>query len=114
MLTGARPDVVHITTPPQTHAPLAVEVLSAGVHAYVEKPFALDQHEAQEIIAAAESAGRLVCVGHDHLFDPAWEECRELYRRGELGRVVHIDSVQGYDFSGAFGRLAAGDPDHWV
>src|SRR5258708_21790211 len=42
MLASAKPDVVHITTPPHTHRPLATEVLEAGAHAYVEKPFAVD------------------------------------------------------------------------
>jgi predicted dehydrogenase len=114
MLTAARPDVVHITTPPHTHRALAVEVLEAGAHVYVEKPFTVDLAEAEEIIAAAETAGRLVCVGHDQLFDPAWEECRELYERGVLGEIVHVDSVQGYDLSGPFGRLVGTDPEHWV
>jgi predicted dehydrogenase len=114
MLTAVRPDVVHITTPPQTHKALAIEVMNGGAHAYVEKPLAVDRAEAEEIIAAAESANRLVCVGHDQLYDPAWEECRELSERGMLGEIVHIDSVQGYDLTGAFGRLAGNDPEHWV
>src|SRR5262249_28870706 len=114
MLSEARPNVVHITTPPHTHKPLAIKVLQGGAHAYVEKPFSVDLAEAEEIVAAAEAAGRLVCVGHDHLFDPVWEECRDLHQRGALGRVVHIDSVQGYDFSGPFGRLVSADPEHWV
>ncbi|MBI3864310.1 MAG: Gfo/Idh/MocA family oxidoreductase, partial [Planctomycetia bacterium] len=114
MLTGARPDVVHVATPPQTHKALVLEVLQAGAHAYVEKPFTVDLAEAEEVIAAAETANRLVCVGHDHLCDPAWEECRELYERGCLGQIVHVDSVQGYDLSGAFGRQVSADPKHWV
>src|SRR6516162_4438416 len=42
MLASTRPDVVHITTPPHTHKPVAIQVLRAGAHAYVEKPFAID------------------------------------------------------------------------
>lgn len=114
MLTSGRPDVVHITTPPQTHKALVLEVLKAGAHAYVEKPFTIDLAEAEEVIAAAEAARRLVCVGHDNLFDPAWQECCDLFERGRLGRIVHIDSIQGYDFSGAFGRQVSGDSEHWV
>jgi predicted dehydrogenase len=114
MLATARPDVVHITTPPHTHKPLAVQALEAGAHVYVEKPFTVDLAEAEEVMAAAEAAGRMVCVGHDQLYDPAWLECRELYNKGDLGEIVHVDSVQGYDLTGIFGRLVGTDPEHWV
>ena len=114
MLEEVRPDVVHVTTPPQTHRAVALRVLAAGAHLYMEKPFALDADEADEVLAAAKAAGRLVCVGHDNLFDPVWEEVRELHRSGRLGRVVHVDSVQGYDLGGPFGKAFASEPDHWV
>src|SRR5947209_3420949 len=42
LLREARPDVVHVTTPPHTHAAVARECLEAGAHVYVEKPFALN------------------------------------------------------------------------
>jgi predicted dehydrogenase len=114
MLATVRPHVVHITTPPQTHAPLARQALAAGAHVYVEKPFTVDASEADQVLAAARVADRLVCVGHDQLFDPAWEECRRLVHRGDLGEIVHVDSVQGYDLSGPFGRVLNANPDHWV
>jgi predicted dehydrogenase len=114
MLVEARPDVLHVTTPPHTHLAVAKQALAAGVHVYVEKPFALDIDEADEILAEAEARDRLVCVGHDQMFDPAWEECRRLHRRGDLGPVVHVDSVQGYDLDGPFGRAFMGEPEHWV
>jgi predicted dehydrogenase len=114
MLAEARPDVVHITTPPHTHRPLALRALAAGAHTYVEKPFTVNVAEADEILEAARSAGRLVCIGHDQLYDPAWQECQELYRRGVLGRVVHVEAMLGYDLSGPFGRLTTTEPGHWV
>jgi predicted dehydrogenase len=55
-----------------------------------------------------------VCVGHDQSFDPVWQECRQLYRRGDLGRIVHVDSVMAYDLTGPFGTVLATEPDHWV
>lgn len=113
LLMVAKPDVVHVTTPPHTHKSLAVRILEAGVHVYLEKPFAVDLAEAQEIIAVAESSGRLVCAGHDQLFDPAWQECRDRYQSGELGRIVHVESILGYDLSGPYGRLVTSDPNHW-
>ena len=72
MLESACPDVLHVATPPHTHAAIARRALEAGVHVYVEKPFTVDAAEAAAVLDAARRGGRLVCVGHDHLFDPAW------------------------------------------
>lgn len=114
MLSEVQPDAVHITTPAHTHGPLAIKTLAAGCHVYVEKPFTLDALEAETVIAAAEAAGRKLCVGHDQLFDPTWLDCRDRINRGEIGRVRHVESTLGYPISGQFGALVAGDPRHWV
>ncbi|HEV3004227.1 MAG TPA: Gfo/Idh/MocA family oxidoreductase, partial [Pirellulales bacterium] len=60
MIETAKPDVLHVTTPPQTHCAIALQALSAGVHVYVEKPFAIDAAEAQSMVDAAAAARRLV------------------------------------------------------
>src|SRR5450631_3436526 len=49
MLGESRPDVVHITTPPESHFDLARLCLESGCHVYVEKPFTLYEHEAQDL-----------------------------------------------------------------
>ena len=54
LLEDARPDVVHITTPPQSHFDLAKACLEHGCHVYVEKPFTLYYEDAQTLIAMAE------------------------------------------------------------
>jgi predicted dehydrogenase len=114
MLAEARPDVLHVTTPPHTHRAVALQGFAAGAHVYVEKPFTPTTRDADDILAAARDRGRLVCVGHDQLFDPAWEECRRRHRRGEFGRVLHVESAQGYNLDGPFGQALVDDPDHWV
>ncbi len=114
MLADVKPDVVHITTPPQSHRLLATTAVEAGAHVYVEKPFAIDAAEAEQILQSAQRAGRLVCAGHDQLFDPIWREARDLIERGDLGRIIHIDSIQGYDLAGPFGKTLASEPTHWV
>lgn len=114
MLESSRPQVLHIATPPHTHRGMALAAFAAGVHAYIEKPFSIDAQEADAILAAAAEARLKVCVGHDQLYDPMWESCRRMHDRGELGRVVHVESIQGYDLSGPFGQLLAAEPEHWV
>jgi predicted dehydrogenase len=114
LLTEARPDVVHVTTPPHTHFPVASQCISSGAHVYVEKPFALDGPETKRLLELAAAEHRLACVGHDHLFDPVWTNALRIVASGELGSIVHIDSTQGYDAGGPFGRLIQADPRHWI
>jgi predicted dehydrogenase len=114
MLEQARPDVVHITTPPQSHTALALQALAAGCHVYVEKPFALDGAHAAQMVAAAESQGRKLTVGYSSLFDPPVVRLRELVAAGVLGEVLHVESFYGYNLDGPFGKALLADPSHWV
>ena len=65
LLADARPDIVHITTPPEGHYSLALQCLDAGVHVYVEKPFTLTAAEASVVIERARARGRQVTAGHN-------------------------------------------------
>jgi predicted dehydrogenase len=114
MLEQERPDVVHITTPPQSHTALALTALAADCHVYVEKPFALDSVQAAQVLAAAEGHRRKVTVGYSSLFDPPVERLRELVASGVLGEPVHVESFYGYNLDSPFGRALLADPSHWV
>ena len=57
MVATIRLDVVHITTPPASHYPLAKLCLEAGCNVYVEKPFTLDTAEAENLINLANHKG---------------------------------------------------------
>ncbi len=90
LLQEARPDVVHIVTPPHTHCALARTLIEAGVHVYVEKPFAMSKAEAAEILALAARHGVQVVSGHQNLFETPAILARE--QIGTIGAVVHIES----------------------
>jgi predicted dehydrogenase/nucleoside-diphosphate-sugar epimerase len=90
LIERARPDIVHIVTPPSTHAELALEAIRGGCHVYVEKPFTPTAEEASRILALAAERGVLVCAGHQVLFErPALEVWEQLKH---IGRIVHIES----------------------
>ena len=116
LLAEVVPDVVHITTPPQSHFEVARRCLEHGCHLYVEKPFTLNAGEAEELIALAERRRRRLTVGHDAQFSHAARRMRELVRGGYLGDpVVHMESYYGYDLGNAtYARAFLRDPDHWV
>lgn len=90
MLAQAKPHIVHIVTPPGTHAALAALAIEAGCHVYVEKPFTPTKAEAERVFALAAERGVTVCAGHQVLFEaPAlavWDALPS------IGRVVHIES----------------------
>jgi predicted dehydrogenase len=63
LLEEARPEVVHVTTPPQSHFAIARQCLEHGCHVYVEKPFTLNAHEAEVLVGLAEARGLRVTSG---------------------------------------------------
>jgi len=115
MLREARPDVVHITTPPESHFALAKMALEEGSHVYVEKPFTLYERDARALIDLAESLGLKVTAGHDDQFTHVAREMRRLVHEGFLGtRVVHMESYYCYELRGAYANALLGDKNHWV
>src|SRR5262245_53599420 len=65
MLERARPQVVHVTTPPDSHFALGRQCLLRGAHVYIEKPFTLNTAEAEELIALAAERNLKLTAGHD-------------------------------------------------
>jgi predicted dehydrogenase len=116
LLTDARPDVAHVTTPPQGHFELAHFCLENGCHVYVEKPFTLNLKEAEELVGLAEAKGLKLAVGHDHQFTHVARRMRTLVQNGYLGGPpVHMECLYCYDLSDpAYARALLGDKQHWV
>jgi predicted dehydrogenase len=116
LLDHARPDVVHITTPPQSHFDVARLCLERGAHVYVEKPFTLYAHEAESLIALANEKGLKVTAGHDDQFTHAARRMRDLVSGGYLGGApVHMESYYCYDLTDpGYARALLGDKQHWV
>lgn len=116
MLISAKPDVVHITTPPESHFSVAKFCLEWGSHVYVEKPFAVDEAQARELIALANKKNLKITAGHDDQFSHVARRMRALVQSGFLGGApVHMESVYCYEItqSGYSGALL-GDKRHWV
>ena len=103
----ADPDVgaILIATPHTLHANQAVAAAAAGKHVFVEKPFTLDGASAARVVAACESAGVVLAVGHNRRFLPAMTDFKALIDGGELGRILHAEG----NFSGSVGLDLAAD-----
>ncbi len=114
LLQERTPDVVHITTPPQSHAALARQAMDAGAHVYCEKPLAPTAEGVDAMIRHAESTGRKLTVGQSFHFDPPALRMRELVQAGVVGEPVHVESHFGYNLAGPFGGAILADASHWV
>lgn len=107
LLDQGRPDVVHVLTPPQSHAAVAITLLEAGVNVLVEKPFAMCVEDADRILAAARRKGRWVTADHNRWFDPVVQQAARRWTDGRLGQLVGVDVFQGAEIGD---REARG---HW-
>lgn len=116
MLSTARPDVVHITTSPESHFDLARLCLARGCHVYVEKPFTLHAEQAQKLVDLADERGLKLTVGHNDQFSHVARRMRALVKTGYLGGTpVHMESYYSYDLSDpSYARALLGDKHHWV
>lgn len=66
-----RIDAAIIATPTRFHHAVAVDLLSRGVHTFVEKPITLSVADADELVATAAARGLVLQVGHVERFNPA-------------------------------------------
>lgn len=116
LLNVGRPDVVHITTPPEGHFEIARLCLEHGCHVYVEKPFTVYAEQAQELLELADKKGIKLTVGHNEQFSHAAQRMRTLVQSGYLGGPpVHMESCYGYDLgAGNYARALLSDKGHWV
>lgn len=116
LLNETSPDVVHITTPPQSHHEIGRKCLEKGCHIFVEKPLTLTTVESEDLIALANQTGRKLTVGHDAQFSDVAIRMRKLVRDGYLGGApVHMESTWCYDLGDAvYAKALLGDKQHWA
>jgi predicted dehydrogenase len=116
LLDRARPDVVHITTPAESHFDIAKFCLEHDCHVYVEKPFTLYAEQAERLVDLAERKRVKLTVGHNDQFSHVARRMRALVQSGYLGGApVHMESYYTYDLGDpSYARALLGDENHWV
>jgi predicted dehydrogenase len=83
-------EAVVIAAPAVTHHPLAKKALLAGKDVFVEKPFALNVRDAEELAELADKNNRILMVGHLLEYHPVVRRLRDMIQKGELGPVYYI------------------------
>ncbi|WP_338519209.1 Gfo/Idh/MocA family oxidoreductase [Alteromonas gracilis] len=85
-------DLVVITTPNHLHAHQAKLALESGCHALVEKPFTLNESDAQSLVQLANQKEKKLCVYHNRRFDGDFLTIKKLINAGALGDVKRLES----------------------
>ena len=94
-LVEAGANVIHVLTPPDGHADVAVAALTSGCHVLIEKPLATSVADCQRIGAVAENKGLVASVNHSLLYDPQIARALATVRSGKLGDLVSVDILRG-------------------
>ena len=99
---------VVLAVPAPLHASMAIEVMSAGKHVYVEKPLAMNRIEAEAMIASAKENDVQLMVGHLLQYHPVFMAVRGLVESGELGGLSYI-----YSNRLSFGKVRSEEDVIW-
>jgi len=98
-------DIAVLVTPHNTHAPLALELLDAGIGIISEKPFCLTIDQATQMIELAKKKNLLLTTFHNRRWDADYLTIKRVIDRGLLGEVFHIEAFMGnYGHPGTWWR----------
>lgn len=87
-----RHDFVVIATANDSHVPLALRAIDAGLAVVVDKPLAPTSAAARGLVEQAASAGVALTVFHNRRWDSDFLTLRGLLAEGELGEVLRFES----------------------
>jgi predicted dehydrogenase/type 1 glutamine amidotransferase len=88
-------DVVIVSTPPNTHASISMQMLRAGKHVVSEKPFCITTVEADALIELAKEQRRSLTVYQCRRWDPDYIAIQQVLKRNIIGDIFHIETFIG-------------------
>ncbi|KUM54801.1 Gfo/Idh/MocA family protein [Rheinheimera sp. EpRS3] len=103
-------DLIYNALPPSEHAHWTIKALEHGKHVLCEKPFAMDAIEAQTMVQAAQTSGKLLLEAFHYRFHPLFVEVMRLVQAGTIGTISHLRanfSVRIPYFAGSLRHEAA-------
>jgi len=96
-ITQSGCDVVDIGLPNFLHHRAVLAAARAGKHVIIEKPLALNLQEADEMIAACQSAGRKLMYAEELCFAPKYERVRKLVNEGAVGQIFQMRQCEKHN-----------------
>ena len=95
-------DAVAITSPATFHCQNVLDASKHKKHILCEKPLAMTEDEAKQMIRAANDAGIMLFTGLDYRFSPASQKIRELVQNGAIGDVRSLRLIYIWNNHGKF------------
>jgi predicted dehydrogenase len=89
MLKAGGLDVVHVCTPNDSHAEIAIAAMESGAHVMTEKPMAKKAEDARAMVAAAKKTGKKLSVGYQSRFRQDSMFLKKMIEDGELGEIYY-------------------------
>jgi predicted dehydrogenase len=111
LLASVEADALLVTSPPESHAELALLGLGRGLHVLVEKPMATSAEEAARLVAASAAARKHLAVGFNRRFRRPYASLRNALesRAGAEVRAARSELVTSIGRWG--GSSPGGVPD---
>jgi predicted dehydrogenase/nucleoside-diphosphate-sugar epimerase len=110
LIARSKPDVAHVLVPPPLHAPVARELLEAGVGVFLEKPMATTAADARALVELARERGLPLGVNQNLTFHPGFVALKRRIAEGKLGKIDHVFAC----LSVPLRQLASRDFSHWM
>ena len=88
-------DAVFLTTPNTRHTQLALESIAAGNHVFCEKPMATTLADAQAVVEAVSTSGKVFQVGHNRRFAPVYAMLKKVISEGPPPHSAHVKMNRG-------------------
>ena len=98
-------DAVHINSPIPDHGPQSLAALKAGKHVACTVPMATTKEQIREIVELQRRTGKVYMMMETVVYAREYLFARDLYDRGELGRVQFLRGSHQQDMDGW--------PDYW-
>ena len=118
MIAAEKLDAVVITSPDFCHEANAVAALNNGVNVLIDKPLAITVKGCQNIIRAAEKAGKNIMMGFNLRHHAVLKKLKKIISEGTLGRVFLIENREFYDggrtYMSRWNRLYAKSGGLWI
>lgn len=97
MIDEQRPDIIHVLTPPETHADLSMMAMSRGCHVLVEKPMATTLAAAEAMVETAKRYNVRLCANYNMVFEDLVQAAIERVSAGTVGEVVSVEAHFAYN-----------------
>ncbi len=112
-------DVLTVPVGINTHVPVSIQAMRAGMDVYCEKPAAATVQEVDALIAAKKETGRRVAIGYQHIYSNSIQQLKFRICGGKLGHVQNLTLMCGWPRSETYygrnewaGRLRVGED--WI